>query len=85
MGPKVVVVGGGPVGLSAAIRLKKRGFALARWKIKLGWYRNGKPVTTTPGLSVANLIRNLSAAGAVATLRGCSTTIAWSSQVRGVW
>ena len=38
------------------------GVPLVRSKMKLGWYRNGRWATTTPGLSAANLIRNLPAA-----------------------
>ena len=104
---RVVIVGGGAAGLSAAYTLKKRGVApvlleanphvggrlaservdgftidtgadffcnsydaasrmceelglsLVRSKMKLGWFRKGRWVTTTPGLSVGNLIRNL--------------------------
>ena len=38
------------------------GVPLVRSKMKLGWYRKGRWATTTPGLSAANLIRNLPAA-----------------------
>ncbi len=41
---------------------------LIRPKMKLGWYRNGRWVTTTPGLSAGNLIRNLPAAKALGFL-----------------
>ena len=37
---------------------------LVRCKMKIGWYRNGLWITTTPGLSAGNLIRNLPAARA---------------------
>ncbi len=35
------------------------GLALVASRMKLGWFRNGRWTTTTPGLSVGNLIRNL--------------------------
>ena len=35
---------------------------LVRSKMKLGWYRDGRWATTTPGLSAANLFKNLPAA-----------------------
>ena len=38
------------------------GLSLFRSEMRLGWYRNGRWVTTTPGLSVGNLVRNLPAA-----------------------
>ncbi len=44
------------------------GLSLVRSKMKLGWYRSGRWVTTTPGLSVPNLIRNLPAARALGFL-----------------
>jgi len=37
-------------------------------KMNLGWFRNGRWTTTTPGLSVGNLIRNLPAAYALGFL-----------------
>ena len=45
------------------------GVPLARSEMKLGWHRNGRWATTTPGLSVANLIRNLPAPGLWACCR----------------
>ena len=46
-----------------AFRLcEELGLPLNRSVMKLGWYRNGRWVTTTPGLSVGNLVRNLPAA-----------------------
>ena len=113
---RVVIIGGGAAGLSAAYTLKKRGVApvlleaadrvggrlvgdrvdgfsidtgadffcssydaafrmceelglpLLRTRMKLGWFRNGRWTTTTPGLSVGNLIRNLPAAHALGFL-----------------
>lgn len=107
---KVIVVGGGAAGLSAAWTLRKRGIdvilleandqaggrmggdrvdgfsvdkgadffcssydvafrlceelglPLIRSKMNLGWHRKGRWVVTSPGLSVANLLRNLPAA-----------------------
>lgn len=44
------------------------GVPLVRSKMKLGWYRNGRWATTTPGLSVANLIRNLPGARSLGLL-----------------
>ena len=44
------------------------GVPLARSEMKLGWHRNGRWATTTPGLSVANLIRNLPAARSLGLL-----------------
>ena len=41
---------------------------LIRSKMKLGWFKNGRWVTSTPGLSPANLIRNLPAAAALGLL-----------------
>lgn len=38
------------------------GLPLVRSRMKLGWFRNGRWTTTTPGLSIGNLIRNLPAA-----------------------
>ncbi len=122
---RVLIVGGGAAGLSAAYTLKKRGFTpilfesedhvggrlvgdqvdgftidtgadffcssydatfgiceelglpLAQTKMKLGWYRNGKWVTTTPGLSPFNLIRNLPASKALGLL---SPKAMWPAQ-----
>ena len=113
---RVVIVGGGAAGLSAAYTLKKRGFnpvlleagdrvggrlvgdtidgfsidtgadffcssydtafrlcdelglPLVRSKMRLGWFRNGRWTTTTPGLSLGNLLRNLPAARALGFL-----------------
>lgn len=113
---RVVIIGGGAAGLSAAYTLKKKGIEpllleslehvggrlagervdgffvdagadfftsscdvahemchelgvpQARLKMKLGWYRHGRWVTTTPGLSATNLIRNLPAAGSLGFL-----------------
>ena len=110
---RIVIIGGGAAGLSAAYTLKKRGFApilfeaddhvggrlagdqvedfsvdtgadffcssydvafriceelglpLVRSKMKLGWFRNGRWVTSTPGLSLGNLLRNVPAARAL--------------------
>jgi len=107
---RVVIIGGGAAGLSAAYTLKKKGVEpirlesldyvggrlsgervggffvdagadffssssdvtyriceelnvpLVRSKMKLGWYRNGRWTTTTPGLSVTDLIGNVAAA-----------------------
>ncbi len=47
---------------------RELGLSLARSKMKLGWFRNGRWATTTPGLSVGNLIRNLPAAHALGFL-----------------
>ncbi len=44
------------------------GVPLVRSRMKLGWYRDGRWVTTTPGLSAANLIRNVPAARSLAFL-----------------
>ena len=44
------------------------GLPLVRSKMNLGWFRNGRWVTTTPGLSVGNLARNLPAAKALGFL-----------------
>ena len=122
---RVIVIGGGAAGLSAAWTLKKRGIdailleasdrvggrlvgdkvdgfsvdagadffcssydvafrvceelglPLLRSKMKLGWYRNGRWVTTTPGLSLGNLIRNLPAAQALGFL---SPRVMWPVQ-----
>ena len=122
---RVVIVGGGAAGLSAAYNLKKRGFApillesldhvggrlagdsvdefsvdtgadffcssydvafrlceelglsLIRSKMKLGWFRNGRWVATSPGLSPWNLIRNLPAARALGFL---SPRVMWPAQ-----
>ena len=41
---------------------------LVRPKMKLGWCRNGRWTTTTPGLSASNLIRNLPAAAVLGFL-----------------
>lgn len=38
------------------------GLPLIRSKMRLGWYRKGRWITTTPGLSAGSLIRNLPAA-----------------------
>ena len=113
---RIVIVGGGAAGLSAAYTLKKLGFAstvleaedrvggrlagdsidgfsidtgadffcssydtafrlcqelglpLVRSRMKLGWFRNGRWTTTTPGLSPVNLLRNLPAARALGFL-----------------
>ena len=104
---RVVVIGGGAAGLSAAYTLKKHGITpilleaedhvggrlaadkvdgflidtgadffcssydttfrlcrelglpLIRSRMKLGWFRNGRWTTSTPGLSPGNLLRNL--------------------------
>ena len=69
---------------ASAVSYSTSGAVEGEWSVFIA-DRSGKWVTTTPGLSTANLIRNLPEAGAVATLPRCSTTIAWSSQVRGVW
>jgi protoporphyrinogen oxidase len=53
------------------------GLSLLRSKMKLGWYRNGRWVTTKPGLSAGNLIRNLPAARALGFL---SPRVMWSVQ-----
>ena len=53
----------------AAFRLcEELELPLVRSKMKLGWYRNGRWVTTTAGLSIGNLIRNLPAAHALGLL-----------------
>ena len=113
---RVVIVGGGPAGLSAAYTLKRHGvspvlleagarvggrlagdridgfsidtgadffcssydtaFRLCRElglplvcsRMKLGWFRNGRWTTTTPGLSPVSLLRNLPAARALGFL-----------------
>ena len=44
------------------------GLSLVRSAMRLGWYGNGRWVTTTPGLSVGNLVRNLPAASALGFL-----------------
>ncbi len=44
------------------------GLSLVRSQMKFGWFRNGRWTTTTPGLSVGNLIRNLPAAHALGFL-----------------
>ncbi len=44
------------------------GVPLVRSGMRIGWYRNGRWVTTTPGLSAHNLVRNLSAARALGFL-----------------
>ena len=41
---------------------------LVRSKMRLGWRRDGRWVTSTPGLSVGNLVRNLPAARALGFL-----------------
>ena len=41
------------------------GLPLVRSQMKLGWFRNGRWVTSTPGLSGANLLRNVPAAMAL--------------------
>ena len=122
---RVIIIGGGAAGLSAAYTLKKRGInailleandsvggrlagdrvdgfsvdagadffcssydvafriceelgmPLLRSKMNLGWYRNGRWVTTSPGLSVGNLIRNLPAAQALGFL---SPRAMWPAQ-----
>ena len=122
---RVVIVGGGAAGLSAAYTLTKQGLApillesedhiggriardsmdgfsvdagadffcssydvafqmceelgvsLVGSKMKLGWFRNGRWVTTTPGLSPWNLIRNLPAARALGFL---SPRVMWPAQ-----
>ena len=122
---RVIIIGGGAAGLSAAYTLKKHGIepilleanarvggrldgdsvngfsvdtgadffcssydvafriceelglSLVRSKMKLGWYRNGRWVTTTPGLSVGNLIRNLPAAQVLGFL---SPRVMWPAQ-----
>ena len=122
---RVVIIGGGAAGLSAAWTLKKHGIdpilleandrvggrlagdkvdgfsvdagadffcssydvtfrvceelglPLLRSKMKLGWYRNGRWVTSTPGLSLGNLIRNLPAAR---TLGFLSPRVMWPAQ-----
>ena len=122
---RVIIIGGGAAGLSAAYTLKKRGIdpilleandgvggrlagdrvdgfsvdagadffcssydvafrvceelgvPLLRSKMNLGWYRNGQWVTTSPGLSVGNLIRNLPAALALGFL---SPWVMWPAQ-----
>lgn len=53
------------------------GLPLLRSKMKLGWYRNGRWVTSTPGLSPGNLIRNLPAAR---TLGFLSPRVMWPAQ-----
>ena len=113
---RVVIIGGGAAGLSAAYTLKKHGIepilleadarvggrldsdsvngftldpgadffcssydvafrlcdelglSLLRSEMKLGWYRNGRWTTTTPGISAGNLIRNMPAAWALGFL-----------------
>ena len=113
---RVVIVGGGAAGLSAAYTLKKHGITpvlleagervggrlvgesidgfsvdtgadffcssydtafrlcreldlpLVRSRMRLGWFRNGRWTTTTPGLSPLNLLRNLPAARALGFL-----------------
>ncbi len=53
----------------AAFRIcEELGLSLVRSKMRLGWFRNGRWTTTTPGLAVGNLIRNLPAAHALGFL-----------------
>ena len=47
---------------------RELGLPLVRSKMKLGWFRNGRWTTTTPGLSPGNLLRNLPAARALGFL-----------------
>ena len=52
-----------------AFRLcRELGLTLVPSRMRLGWYRGGRWVTTTPGLSPANLLRNLPAARALGLL-----------------
>lgn len=61
-----------------AFRLcEELGLPLVRSEMNLGWYRNGRWVTTSPGLSVGNLIRNLPAAW---TLGFLSPRVMWPAQ-----
>ena len=47
---------------------RELGLPLVRSGMKLGWFRNGRWTTTTPGLSPGNLLRNLPAARALGFL-----------------
>ena len=50
---------------------------LVRSKMRLGWHRDGRWVTSTPGLSFGNLVRNLPAAHALGFL---SPRVLWPAQ-----
>ena len=47
---------------------RELGLPLVTSRMKIGWFRNGRWTTTTPGLSPGNLLRNLPAARALGFL-----------------
>lgn len=47
---------------------RELGNPLVRSRMKLGWFRNGRWTTTTPGLSPRNVLRKLPAARALGFL-----------------